>query len=402
MSAKLENFHNTGALLFGALIFLNLRPYFIWENNIILLIAVFLAVFFTLAHLALFARVSKKSGLLILLFLLSFFLNQITSQGPIIWISVSVVAILCFLSMDEEVHYKTLKVFINIYALVSLPSILMFFFLAAGIDLEWEYLEPFSKAKQIKGVFYREYPGMVILSTQIYSFGTGELFRLSSVFAEPGVVGTVSALLLAATRFDLKSWQGILLLVSGILSFSLAFFALSILYLAFSRISLLAVLASAAMLALVLVPDDLRQNRIVEYYVIERLQNIFVDTATIDNRLNSCFEAQFAQYINTSDAILGNGHKASLRTKCNVSSYKTVIYDYGIIGFLLFTAIYILMFLLQTKGTAGQFKFIPILIVSAASLYQRPAFDYFWFFAIFLGSCTFIVSSNSDLHKKRR
>jgi hypothetical protein len=166
-------------------------------------------------------------------------------------------------------------------------------------------------------------------------------------------------------------------------------------------VSFLAVLASAAMLALALIPDDLRQNRIVEYYVIERIQNLFADTDKVNNRLNSCFEAEFAQYMNTSDAILGKGYKASLMTECNVSSYKTVIYDYGIIGFLLFIAIYLLIFLQQTKGMAGQFKFIPFLIVCAASLYQRPAFDHFWFFAIFIGSCTFIASSNSDLHKKK-
>ena len=205
------------------------------------------------------------SLILISVFLSSFFLNQFTLHGAYPWISVVVVLMLCFLLFDEKIHKNTLKVFINIYALVSIPSILMFFLLAAGVNLEWEYLEPYSKAKQSTGVYYREYFGMVVLSTQIFTLGSGELFRLCSVFPEPGVVGTVSALLLTVTRFEIKNWKGVTLLVSGLLSFSLAFYVLAGLYLILKKPFYLFFLMGLLSALFFSLPSDIKDNRLINY-----------------------------------------------------------------------------------------------------------------------------------------
>ena len=55
----------------------------------------------------------------------------------------------------------------------------------------------------------------------------GVLFRMNGVYDEPGTVGTIAALLLAATGFRLHDWRCRVLYAAGVLSFSLAFAALA-------------------------------------------------------------------------------------------------------------------------------------------------------------------------------
>jgi hypothetical protein len=388
------------SLIFGSLIFLTLRPYFIWESKFIYSIVFFSAIAVTLVWCLFRARISKNSVVFISVFLSSFFLNQFTLHGAYPWISVIVVLILCFLLFDEKIYKNTLKVFINIYVLVSIPSIVMFFLLAAGVNLEWEYLEPYSKAKQLTGVYYREYFGMVVLNTQIFTLGVGELFRLSSVFPEPGVVGTVSALLLAVTRFDVKNWKGVILLVSGILSFSLAFYVLACVYLIFKKPFYLFILVGLLSAIFIYLPDDIKDNRIIKYYVMERGEALFVNFDKVDNRIDDCFERHYDEFLNSSNIFIGNGYKASISTMCNVSSYKTIIYDYGIIGFLILVLLYTIILLSKIRTKSDFMNCVPLLIVFLATSYQRPAFDTFWFFAIFLGGIISLVNSKSNVRDR--
>lgn len=385
------------SLIFGFLIFLTLRPYFIWESIFIYVIAFILAITLSLAWIFIKARISKNSLVFISVFLSSFFLNQFTLHGAYPWISAIVVLILCFLLFDEKIYKSTLKNFINIYALVLIPSILMFFLLAAGVNLEWEHLEPYSKAKQSTGIYYREYFGMVVLSTQIFTVGTGELFRLCSVFPEPGVVGTVSALLLTVTRFDIKNWKGVILLISGILSFSLAFYVLACVYLILKKPFYLFILVGLLSALFFSLPSDIKDNRIVKYYVMERGEALFVNFDEVDNRVNDCFERHYDEFLNSTDIFIGNGYKASIGTECNVSSYKTIIFDYGIIGFLILVLLYIILLISKIRTRADFINCMPLLIVFIATSYQRPAFDTFWFFAIFIGGITLLINSKSNI-----
>jgi hypothetical protein len=73
-------------------------------------------------------------------------------------------------------------------------------------------------------------PGVVFIAsnTTVLPWG-GLLSRLCGIYDEPGMVGTLSALLLAARGFRLDSIWPRLLLVAGLLSFSLAFCVLAVL-----------------------------------------------------------------------------------------------------------------------------------------------------------------------------
>lgn len=385
------------SLIFCVLIFLTLRPYFIWQNNFIYVTIFILAVTFSLVWIFLKMRISKKSLFYLSIFLSSFALSQFTLHGIYLWISAMVVLISFFVLFDEKIHQTSLSYFINIYAIVSIPSILIFFLLVTGVNLEWEHLEPYSKAKQSSGVYYREYLGMVVLSTQIFTFGTGEIFRLSSVFTEPGVVGTVSALLLAVTRFDIRNWKGMILLISGMLSFTLAFYILAFIYLGLKKPFYLLISVGLLSTLIVLLPSDIKDNRIIQYYVMERSEALLVNFDKVNNRVDECFEQHYDEFLSSTNIYFGNGYKASISLKCNTSSYKTIIYDYGTIGFLMIVLFYITIFISKISTKSDVINCIPFLIIFFATAYQRPAFDTFWFFAIFIGGINSIINFKSNI-----
>ena len=144
-------------------------------------------------------------------------------------------------------------------------------------------------------------------------------------------------------------------------------------------------------------PSDIKDNRLINYYVMERGEALFVNFDEVDNRLNDCFERRYDEFLNSSDIFIGNGYKASISTMCNVSSYKTVIYDYGIIGFLILVLLYIIILISKIRTRSDFISCMPLLIVFLATSYQRPAFDTFWFFAIFIGGIISLLNSKSNI-----
>ena len=117
----------------------------------------------------------------------------------------------------------------------------------------------------------------------------------------------------------------------------------------------------------------------------------------VDNRVDDCFERHYDEFLSSTDILIGNGYKASISLECDVSSYKTVIYDYGIIGFLIIVLFYIIILISKVRTISDLIKCTPFLIVFFATSYQRPAFVTFWFFAIFIGGIILLINSKSNI-----
>lgn len=66
-----------------------------------------------------------------------------------------------------------------------------------------------------------------------------DILRFYGPFNEPGVVGTLGAVLLCTQKFNFKDWRTLIILLAGVLSMSLFFFALvigyGVVYLVFLR-----------------------------------------------------------------------------------------------------------------------------------------------------------------------
>ncbi|HKA44155.1 MAG TPA: hypothetical protein VKF40_19385 [Burkholderiales bacterium] len=131
------------------------------------------------------------------------------------------------LALSRENLTKTFDNFYWIFALSLIPGMLLWIWLVAGLPIEMNYLTLPPGARR-GTVHYFGLPGAIFISSNAVILPSGGVvFRLCGIYDEPGTVGTIAALCLAATRFRLREARGAISLVAGILSFSLAFAVLT-------------------------------------------------------------------------------------------------------------------------------------------------------------------------------
>lgn len=389
------------SFVFALLVFLTLRPYFVWHSKIIYGFVVVQSIIFFLLWLYYKSNISKNYLVISIIYLIMIFLSQFTFDSLQPWLSVLVPLTFLVFMFDSYVLRLILNNFINIYVIFMILPIVLFFLVSSGWRLEWVYLAPYSNAKDAAGVFYRQYFGMVILNTQIFSFGKGELFRLSGVFPEPGVVGTLAALLLTIMNYNLRKLRECIIFISGILSFSLTFYMLSFIYLSVKKPLTLIKLMIVFLLLIYTLPSDLKENRLLKYYFFERMEAVLYDFEAIDNREDNCFKAKYTDFLLSSDVLLGRGYKATIKLNCDTSSYKNFIYDYGMINLIILAFLYIAIVLSRMTRYSDIVTLLPFLLVCIASSYQRPAFDQLWFILLFLCGLASLVNCNSTARDRK-
>lgn len=130
---------------------------------------------------------------------------------------------------------KTVDCFTKLLSILLVPAIIehiMIAFLNMPLT-ESTYIEecPINPEREYNGYLFNVY----LLSTLEF---VGS-FRFLSFYDEPGVLGNITMVLLYIQRFNLKKWYNFVLLVSGILSFSLTFYvAVAAYYILFGNFKL--------------------------------------------------------------------------------------------------------------------------------------------------------------------
>lgn len=208
----------------------------------------------------------------------------------------------------------------------------------------------------------------------VYSQFSIPVFRFQGIFDEPGLMGTFSALLLAHDRFRLRKPLNLTLAIYGVTSLSLAFVAIATIYAALALIFLprkiypLAFFAVTITLAFNLwqFADDVPLfSRLAS---VETLQDL-------NNRSSNSFDLAFERHLqtaNTTSLLRGQGSAAHTQLNAGASSWKVIVYNYGVAGILLYL---ILLFLIYQSGDGALLKTphrILVLICILASFFQRP------------------------------
>ncbi|MCO4315587.1 hypothetical protein M8997_000195 [Phyllobacterium sp. 21LDTY02-6] len=130
--------------------------------------------------------------------------------------------------MSDKDRRKCFLDFATIFAITLLPSVIVSLWIAAGGPITFESMRHVNPTMAAGGARALLVPGAVFVeSNSIVLPWGGVLFRICGVYDEPGMVGTVGALSLAAFRFRLADWRAWIIFVGGVLSFSLAFMAMS-------------------------------------------------------------------------------------------------------------------------------------------------------------------------------
>ena len=226
--------------------------------------------------------------------------------------------------------------------------------------------------------------------------------RLCGLFNEPGYFGTFLGFALVQEKFNMKKVGNIILLIAGIFTFSLAFYAIVIIGLMLTinnRKMFLKVSIFIATLVLI-VPYIAQKYEHVEF-ILERLEFDSSSKRFVgDNRTTSDFDLIIDRF-NNSDKVLfgyGSGYLSSFHLK-NVSSYKTALVERGYLGFMLTYGLLLLCALGETRKQRDAIVFI---LCFAASIYQRPGIFTMDYFLLLFGGVHYIrfYNTNEDTIKK--
>lgn len=210
--------------------------------------------------------------------------------------------------------------------------------------------------------------------------------RFSSVFLEPGHLGTASVLLLSTQIGLWKKWYNIVLIFTTLITFSLAAYVLFLL-LSFQQVwirhkkilsKLLLLLGFFSLVAIgSMIYND--GDNLINTLIIERLEVNDDGKLSGDNRVTDKFEAEFNDYMQSDDILLGRDYDWQDFGWGN-AGYRVFIYDNGLIVLFLVIMLYILMTLPSTDKRAV----ISMLIFGVASFWVRAnPITYYYFIPMY-------------------
>lgn len=283
-------------------------------------------------------------------------------------------ALLLFMLADDDVKQQSFRDFSWLFALSLVPGLVVFVFALVGIPLPWHSLYParfdYELLRGNNPGYYRQYLGSIVRSDQVIPLGRGEIFRFHGMWDEPGTVGTYGGLLLLAGGMRLRRQpQNVILLIGGLLSFSLAFYLIVIAYgLTRWPLRVLAVLGAITGIlmsseSLILIPAV--YNLVVIRFTINKSGNLVAN-----NRVSGLFSALYHDFWHSDlwTRLFGSTTNVSLLVNTGTFSYEVVIFTYGVVGMLLLLAFLVT----ATTSFSVRRSTLVLLALFLVSIYQRP------------------------------
>lgn len=201
-----------------------------------------------------------------------------------------------------------------------------------------------------------------------FLFRSGLIVRLCGICNEPGAWGTMCALILCADKLNIKRRSNQIILLAGFLTTSLAFVMIIFIYLLASSIKKPKAFIALLLLFLTVVfvlPKVHTGNASVDK-LISRINFSAADMNSA--RSNDKVDALFLRAINE-HFFFGFGRGYAAVAASGTLTYKTVLIEFGVVGFLLTYGMLAVcaMFSLPKKRNV-----IMYLVPFFASIYQRP------------------------------
>ena len=221
--------------------------------------------------------------------------------------------------------------------------------------------------------------------------------RLCGLFNEPGAFGTLLGFLLCADNYNLKDRKNIILFIAACMTFSVAFVAISILFLLLKvrkQPHVIIPIIVAGVFLIIMLVSFASDNPIVQVF-IERFS--FEDgLLSMDDRTNDKVDKVFQAVIGGENFFwgYGTGYLHSTDVEDTGSTYKTVIIDYGVLGFIILYGFVILAALKKSKKNIRAINFV---VCFALSIYQRPNIYTLVHFVVLFGGIQYILSQSKNL-----
>ena len=304
------------------------------------------------------------------LFIASFFIYfaitlVIHSEKPSIGVLCAIILGYYLLSLKYKYKVWVFDRFVSVVALLfglsALEYILASFFGISHIDPTPLYRTVYSE-----NYFFQ---GIITIFPAYYQSGFA---RFQAFTEEPGLVGTLCAFMLACIDIKQKKWQAAVLIICGILSMSLAFYLMFVLWIIYNTQNLKNTKINLLLLLFISIVCYFAQDAITEL-IANRISEKGSISA-LDNRASLAFKKAFDEFLVSADVVFGRG----LRTFHSSFNYtsgsganagaKPFIYSYGVFSMILLFITYTKGFL---KANGKNAKALFILIVFWLSFYQR-------------------------------
>lgn len=355
---------------------ISLNPYFVWGYSRHLIIA---AGFSCLAALAAYMLGDRpRRAEFVPMAVLAVFVIYITAlpnlDGQITkWVYVLPTILALFVFSDQR-RAETIQLFAAIFAASLVPAIVVSLWCIIGLPVSFDTTSHANPVMAAEGAGYMALPGALLAMGNALALPWGgTLYRICGIYDEPGMVGTIGALLLASNRFRINSPVFAVIFLGGVLSFSVAFVVLTgvglliravIKHSAKSLVPLTMV-AAAGLLAVGAVQFSTPTNG-----PATQLRQ----TEHIDNRSLPEMDSLISEFWKSEPQVLmfGMGADASV-VRGGVSQVVDRVYtDFGLIGFALYvTAFTALIGAMALKGPERRWVVL-FGILFALSAYQRP------------------------------
>lgn len=379
---------NLTAFIAAVLLFLFLDPYFMWGLYKTTPLYAFLGVLLMALFLPQADIKSKKRGSLFVLYTILLLLS--TLYGDLNFFGF--LGTLCMLFVPfakEEFARKTFDYFLTIYSVIIGVSAVVWGLSLAGI------IQPIGRIEalnELKSYNYDVYPLLV----RANNFEL--LVRFCGPFDEPGVVGTISALILAIGKFNLKDKRLLIVFISGILSMSLYYYGTVAVYYIIYTLTVSRDWKAGVFIAMLVAAFVILSFNNEEFYdlFLARLEwNEETGSIAGDNRLQDGSMSLLKRYAGTSAIFFGIGKTDEfLRATDGEMSLFVTIIQYG----LFFVLTYIYVFVAYGwRYKRGLVTYLLFLFVLLGCLYQRPSLfqpEYLFLFSLLAMSCGDLVRSN--------
>lgn len=382
--------------LFVALIYTALAPWFFWFALAEISTVISLALgFVLLVH----GVPRKRFTFSVICYFVALLYLSVLGANPLIAIALSLPPALIMLFEPEEVT-RISNLFKKALAVVCVPGLVFWVVHVITGDLSFGLLGvlPESIVSDIKNnalVKYIIYPFSLRIETPASQLYFPGVYRFQSLFNEPGLLGTICALYLAGERFDKFDKYSFVLLVSGLASFSLAFYLIYFFFLLivgfrYFKVLVLGVLVSAVILIPVLVYTD--------FFNIFILSRLSFDGGTFsgDNRATAGLDQLYMDWMGSNsvmDVLFGIPYEPD-----GSSSWMILFIRGGLVGFFLLLLYYFIvtkLFIARRRLTLFLLAFFIVFVISA---YQRlPGVSLVY---VFLLVQAIVNSHQSSAHKK--
>lgn len=335
------------------LIYLFLQPYFIWGvYNTLHPLLTFALVILCVTSVKVRNDDIVYKGILSMIFVwFAFKLNA----SPVGTIGIMLYSVIFLAS--EKLMINAYEKFIKIFVYTTTISAIVYLLVVGlGIDLPHRTIPPLNPVKDHS---YNAYPFLVVPNGL-------EMFKFFGCCDEPGAIGTICAVILLMRRFNFKQRENILILIFGLISFSLFFYMICLIYtLLFARTKYKVLLLSI-FIALFLYVS---QESLLYELIFARMQ--FEDGQMVgNNRDMGLDEYWYDSFKHSEDYWWGLGVGTKAMYNPGGASYKDRIIEFGAVFFFAYVAAFIMYGIHKLRPSLKNILIYILIICSV--LFQRP------------------------------